>query len=306
MRIAYFSDLHLELLHSQTRRKTEWESHVEETRQTDGEAIDRGEGWVDYAAGLGPDLRLLTGVDAVVLAGDIGRAIERRDSFGRPAWPSSLDYAESIHRWLGCPVILVPGNHEHYRGEFCESRATLLAGRPGVQVLDRHAVVIGDVRILGATAWTDYALHGNPARGMAASESGLNDHRAIQVRRKDGTRDRWRAHDALSEHQAFRSWLADELARPHDGPSVVVTHHVPHPAGRNPGYASDELEPAFISDLTDLLRMARAAGVRAWIFGHNHWCVDTEVEGVRLLSAQRGYQGETTGWTGPGVLEVGS
>ena len=30
----------------------------------------------------------------------------------------------------------------------------------------------------------------------------------------------------------------------------------------------------------------------------------TETHGVRLLSAQPGYPGEDTGWTGPGYLEI--
>lgn len=38
--------------------------------------------------------------------------------------------------------------------------------------------------------------------------------------------------------------------------------------------------------------------------GHHHWSLATQTHGVRLLSAQLGYPGEDTGWTGPGYLEI--
>ncbi len=72
----------------------------------------------------------------------------------------------------------------------------------------------------------------------------------------------------------------------------------------HPGHGLNELAPAFFSDCDDLVEAASAAGVAAWIFGHHHWSLATETRGVRLLSAQLGYPGEDTGWTGPGYLEL--
>jgi hypothetical protein len=73
---------------------------------------------------------------------------------------------------------------------------------------------------------------------------------------------------------------------------------------RHPSHGLNELAPAFFSDCDDLVEAASAAGVAAWIFGHHHWSLATETRGVRLLSAQLGYPGEDTGWTGPGYLEI--
>jgi hypothetical protein len=53
-----------------------------------------------------------------------------------------------------------------------------------------------------------------------------------------------------------------------------------------------------------LVKAASAAGVTVLIFGHHHWSLATETHGVRLLSAQLGYPGEHTGWTGSGYLEI--
>ena len=46
---------------------------------------------------------------------------------------------------------------------------------------------------------------------------------------------------------------------------------------------------AFASDLTELMD---GAAVDLWVFGHIHRTVDTDVNGTRVLSNQRGYPHE--------------
>src|SRR5689334_22944137 len=119
--------------------------------------------------GYGPDLSRFAGAaDLLVLAGDIGRVRSSRNV-------SPLSYAEQAAGFLSCPVVLVPGNHEYYRGFFDEDRAALLmARRPRVTVLDRGETLIAPgttrLRVLGATLWTDYAAAGNRDVAMAAAE----------------------------------------------------------------------------------------------------------------------------------------
>ena len=88
IRVLYFSDAHIEI------RQTE-ESHP----------------WgPPRPLGFGPDLRPFVGtVDLLVLAGDIGRIHSTRNV-------SPLSYVEQAAAFLGSQVILVPGNHEYYRG----------------------------------------------------------------------------------------------------------------------------------------------------------------------------------------------
>jgi hypothetical protein len=136
---------------------------------------------------------------------------------------------------------------------------------------------------------------------MTAAEREIYDHRLI--RRSEGS-GFFSPVDALAEHRLSRTWLLRKLAEPEEGPTLVVTHHVPHSAARHPGHGLNELAPAFCSDCDDLVEAASAVGVAAWIFGHHHWSLATETHGVRLLSAQLGYPGEDTGWTGPGHLEI--
>jgi hypothetical protein len=278
IRVLYFSDAHIEI------------------RQSDESSLRWSE---TLPLGIGPDLRPFVGkVDLLVLAGDIGRIHSTRNV-------SPLSYAEQAAALLGSKVILVPGNHEYYRGSFDEDRAALLTTTtPGVVVLDRgEAMVRGSsraLRVLGATLWTDYAVTRAPEQAMAVIERQFHDHRLIRL----GGSLPFLPKDALAEHQLSRAWLANKLAEPHDGPTLVVTHHVPHSAACHPTHGLNELSPAFCSDCDDLIAAASSAGVHAWIFGHHHWSHALEMSRVRLLSAQPGYPGEETAWVGPGYLEL--
>lgn len=277
MNILYYSDIHIEI----------WQRRDEVS-------------WTDIAPlGYGPDLSAyVRSIDLLILAGDIGRVRSTRNV-------SPLRYAEQAAAYLGCPAVLVPGNHEYYRGVFDEDRAGLLAANVAqVTVIDRgeafYSSAHGRLRILGATLWTDYAALGDARQGMVEAGLRLEDHRLIN--RHDGTA--FLPQDALDQHRLSRSWLAEKLDAAHDGPTLIVTHHAPHSAARHPNFANSPLSPAFYSNCDDLIAAAGAARISAWIFGHNHWCQRTEVAGVTLLSAQRGYPGEQTGWDGPRILAI--
>lgn len=276
-RILYFSDIHIEIRARYTKPRTTW---------TDL-----------YPLQLGPDVSPMIGiVELGILAGDIGHGERTSDL-------SALLYAEQLAAFLEVPIVLVPGNHEYYGTEFFSARKALVCTNcHGITVLDRGSAIFpfpGEpVQILGATLWTDYKLLGDRDLAMTVARHRINDHRLITIDDRP-----FLPSDADDEHQASRAWIAACLPEPFDGKTIVVTHHVPHPAAKNPRFAEfDALSPAFLSDCSDLLDAAAAAGISAWIFGHHHACIDMEHRGVKLLSAQWGYPREETGWTGPGIL----
>lgn len=272
--ILYYSDIHIEI-----------------------QEMEPGSRWTDIQPlALGPDLTKFEGrVDLLILAGDIGRMRSRRNV-------STLLYAEQAAAYLGCPAVVVPGNHEYYRGSFDDEREALLSARvTGVTVLDRSEVHYdpSQLRILGATLWTDYAVLGDPQLAMDEADRMMPDHRLI--RRRDGSP--FTPQDALTEHLLSRVWLAQRLAEPHEGPTLVVTHHSPHSSAHHP-MGTTSLSPAFASDCDDLVAAAVKAKISAWIFGHHHWSQEVNVDGLHLVTAQRGYPGEDTAWDGPGILLI--
>lgn len=137
---------------------------------------------------------------------------------------------------------------------------------------------------------------------MFAAKRGMNDHRLIA--RQHDPWERFVPGDARKEHIQSRAWLIERLGEPFEGKTIIVTHHVPHSIARHPGFEMDGLAPAFYSDCDDLIEAAEKAEVSGWIFGHHHWSGEWMAGGVKLLSAQPGYKGERTNWTGPGILDV--
>lgn len=231
----------------------------------------------------------LEGVDAVLCAGDVANG------------PEGL--AELASRCRGVPLIAVAGNHEYYAGPAdtgaVQARLQALSDAGVLHWLERRSLLLDGLRILGTTLWTDFALYGAAAAGMAASARVMPDFRGA-IRHDDR---RLTPADTVRWHRASVEWLATELARPFPGPTVVVTHHAPHPACIEPAYAGDPVSAAFASDLGALLD-GRAA---LWIHGHCHRATHFTVGGTRVISNPRGYPDEgaqRTGFEAGCVIDV--
>lgn len=229
-----------------------------------------------------------TEADVVVLAGDTATGT------------AGIDLARE---WFpGRPVLYVAGNHEFYREStprLCRKLAEA-ARATGIHYLENREVVIGGVRFLGCTLWTDFELFGERHNSMAAAQAAMNDFRLIRV---DPEYRRFRPADARVSHLISLDWLVRMLETPFDGPTVVITHHAPSLRSVNPPYREHPATPAYASDLEYLLD-GRAA---MWIHGHTHVCLDYEVGGTRVLSNQRGYADvdEVAGFDPEFVVELG-
>lgn len=231
------------------------------------------------------------GADLVVLAGDI----DRGDAGVR--W--------AIETWPDTPVIYVLGNHEPYtmRLEEAYERARAAAAGTHVHVLEREAVTLAGSRVLGATLWTDYALAGDPDFTRWKLRQTFADFKAIIG--DDGRR--LQPDTIESIHHATVAWLERALAEPYAGPTIVVTHHAPSPRSlmHRDEWADESpwtfTNAAYASDLEALIERCAPA---LWIHGHTHRSCDYRIESTRIVSNQRGYYAEMSGWDPALVLEV--
>ena len=231
--------------------------------------------------------------DVIVLAGDIDAG-----------W-QSLEFASKLTQRACRPVIWLPGNHEFYQHDFDALRSRFEhSDCEGVHVLMNRTVVLGGVRFVGGTLWTDFALYeGSPRlntreQAMELAEGSLADFRVI----KRGNR-RFSPMDSAVDHAATRAFLERELATPFPGKTVVVTHHAPHPRSIHPRYAAREdvlasrrplnvreetsywyLNPCFASRLEPLIEQADL-----WLHGHMHDSVDYQLGRCRVVANPRGY-----------------
>lgn len=196
----------------------------------------------------------------------------------------------------GKPVIYVPGNHEWYahREAFTVEQETArlreaAAAHSSVHLLMDEAVVIDGVRFLGSTLWTDFAIGGNAEGAMAYAAIGMNDHRVIYT---GSVGSRMSPFESRDWHRKSRAWLEDELPKTSVpgqeswGSTIVVTHHLPHPRSVDPRYKTSPLNPAFASDLTELVENGGAA---LWIHGHTHASVDYQAGATRVVCNPKGY-----------------
>ena len=165
-------------------------------------------------------------------------------------------------------------------------------GPPPLHLLDGDVTVIGGVRFVGCTLWTDFELridtaHGpvaDRARGVAAAERVVVDYRAIGWDDGAAVR-RMTPHDTLELHRTQRAWLQAALRVPFDGPTVVVTHHGPHRGSLAPRYAADWVSTAFISELPPAFFEVPVL----WVHGHTHSSLDYRVGACRVVCNPRGY-----------------
>lgn len=217
--------------------------------------------------------------DVAVFAGDIGQPIS-----AAIAW-----MAEQRNEPLkGRPIVYVLGNHEFYGTEM---KRSLVAGGEAaaasdIALLFRRTVVIDGVRFVGCILWTDYRLYGTPKPSMVYAGQTLNDHRLIRYEEEGGHFSRFMPWHAATEHRLDLAFLRSELARRHDGPTVVVTHHAPHRNSIQPRHLGSFLTPAFVSDLSHIIEEFQPD---LWIHGHDHGSHDYHVGRTRIFANQAGY-----------------
>jgi predicted phosphodiesterase len=211
--------------------------------------------------------------DVVVLAGDISRPREAA------AWALRIDK----------PVLYVLGNHEFYGSSIDGAADELkrLCARTQVHVLDNSEVVIGKVRFLGTTLWTDFELFGDLEPRAAAMDEARRLLRDFsRIRASEDSTDLFTPNHSVSLFKRHAEWLDHRLASVHAGPTVVITHHAPSLQSIHPRFADSLLNASFVSDVQHLLGADRAS---LWIHGHTHDSFDYRVKGTRVVCNPRGY-----------------
>jgi len=183
-------------------------------------------------------------------------------------------------------IILIMGNHEHYRSTFQKTAEKIRAKLPaGITFLDDEFVEINGVRFLGTTLWTDC---NKDDWFCKESVKQMTDFKVIKFRRSNDTYRKFRPEDSIIAHRKALKFLEENMT----DNSVVVTHHLPtfmsipdrfrNRTNANGGYYSDLSN--LILDHNPLI----------WLHGHTHDDCDYMVGDTRVLCNPRGYYGEET------------
>ncbi len=214
--------------------------------------------WFDQASFVKSD-DFETATDLVLIAGDTAH------------YRHAIDTVSTLFPHAG-QVCMISGNHEHYDNasdyrlvdgiDFMRQRAREATGSgKALHFLENDAVVLrsGDIpiRVIGATLWTDFMIGGNRERRASPAIKHLVADYGISALSESGT---------AAAHALSREFIRDTLATPFDGPSVVMTHHLPSARSISPAFAGQASNASFASELDDLIAM----GATMWVHGHTH------------------------------------
>jgi len=252
--------------------------------------------------------------DVVILAGDIGSYQEGSrltgDDFGLGRF-SPLRPGATRAR-----VLYIPGNHEFDGLEYEEAYTRLQAtcARLGIEWLDAQALVIGDVRFIGTTLWSDFdalaVQEQDLTRQLQRREKAFraaNYYLAKNTTLKNG--EKVLAEGIREMSLQCQDWLRGALASPFEGKTVVVTHFAPSLQSADPRYGLTPGTAGFCNAMDGLFPQADI-----WMHGHLHCANDYVVSGVeggrawscRVVANPLGYlsKGEQEAFRPDLVIEV--
>lgn len=226
------------------------------------------------------------GEDLVVLSGDIGVGVR------------GVEWA--MRAIQDRPVVYVLGNHEFYEHDWDVLIGDARACSTGsnVYILEDQSLDWNGIRVLGCSLWTDFRCMGAMVQGfaMAMAEREMMDFRLI---RKKPHISRLSPRDTILRCERSYRWLEREIASA-DRPLLVVTHHAPTLRTAHPGFLLAPSNAAFSNDFDSLIKPP----VVAWVHGHTHYSCEEEVNGIRVITNQRGYPGEGGAFSWDYLVEI--
>lgn len=213
-----------------------------------------------------------TDADVVVLSGDIG------------VGTGGLEWA--ARQYPKIPVIYIPGNHEYYGFDIGTTDQLKSYAPAHIRVLNDDTCDLDGVRFLGTTLWTDFGLYGEAEAWFSRQKAkcSVDDFSSIRNGDRSFTPD-----DSVRLHESSKAWLVAELEKEFDGPTVVVTHHLPASPSIASQYKNHPLNPAFASRLEGIIEKYHPD---LWVHGHTHVACDYEIFGTRVVCNPRGYPAE--------------
>lgn len=257
------------------------------------------------------ELKNPTGIDVLILSGDICTAVE----FVHDSSIMAQRYHEFFKQCCEVfpHVIYVMGNHEHYNGDYANTYSILKEhlAYPNLYILDKETVTISDVTFIGGTLWTD--MNGENEATINHVSFSMNDFRIVKnsnVMSKrnvplysdpdaKGNREitGWKYKDypstlhprhVIEDFKAMVEFIDETIKNNPTGKFVVVGHHAPSKKSTHPRYQNDTLMNGGYSSTLDFF-IEDHPQIVLWTHGHTHHKFDYEVGKTRIFCNPRGY-----------------
>lgn len=220
--------------------------------------------------------------NVLVVAGDVGRGVSELERLKALASPKR-------------PVVAIFGNHcvVGERISELESMAQEMSSpEEGFYVLHRSSVTLFGIRFVGAILWAD---------GMTIPD-GMSFEQSCSLCAPRGFEKSelspgvpFSFESSIVEHKKDLSYIRSVLAAPFDGPTVVITHHLPSPKSVSAEYLNFPTSATYSSKLDDL----EFSGCDFWFHGHTHSSVDYYIGHCRVVCNPRGHSKVPGQWQNP-------
>lgn len=225
----------------------------------------------------------------LILAGDIWHA-KKIYSFHNQSWLKELSSKFQY-------ILFVLGNHDFWGGnlpkEYHRAEEELKKQNiDNVFLLQNNIIHIGDIKILGATLWTDFL--GGDKELIIDAPTIMNDYKYIQV--GEGYK-ALKPHHIVTEHIKSKNFIFTNAKKDYDTQKVwVVTHHAPSFKSVNISqYANTPLtNKEHGLDASNLESLIENSEIDLWIHGHTHVALDYNIGNTRIFSNPKGYPMEET------------
>lgn len=205
-------------------------------------------------------------------------------------------------------VLFIEGNHEFKKANFKDRNFNLqdvedelrlgISGIPNVSYLKDSVFIKDGVAIIGRNGHCDYTLSGHIGREAAMQRHA--EHLDRTEKAADGTFEGLAEAFRRQAEQDFED-LKNLVIQLNDNSEihtiVIVTHSVPHIDTMRMGVEIDEdflQKNAVPVSAMGNGRMKEIQGydangkIKYWLFGHQHFSCDTEIEGIEYKAHPRG------------------
>lgn len=192
-------------------------------------------------------------------------------------------------------VVCVFGNHDYWglninnaieKAQLALDVLNIL----NVYILEDSSVILGDMKFVGSTLWTDFNK-GDPLV-MVDAPNVMGDYKRIK-HEHNGYYGKVRVPTILKIHHQSRNYILDAVQK-RDYPEqkvIVVTHMAPSYRSVNEKYIGDKNNYFYFSDLDEYF-YEEWFQCDYWIHGHMHTTNDYMIDRTRVICNPRGYSSE--------------
>jgi DNA repair exonuclease SbcCD nuclease subunit len=235
-----------------------------------------------------PDMTAIQDVDILVLGGDIYKG--RNNETGRPLlleYAKECTEAINVPVVVICGNHELYDEEVYSYLEDCRIYSRALKN---VHFLENDVLTIGDVRILGCTLWSDFGMAEDGGPAMELAQQIIYDYKRVEMLNEGGITKILSPSDTCRWNEISRHFLLENIAKPFSGATIVATHFPPVPMSA-PEFSESPLTPYFNNDWTEDIQNG-GLSPDVWISGHTHYMEEFTLGKTRIRSSQGGYPGE--------------